>query len=100
MYTSTNSTTSFDTRPHESTWIYGPNYAHARTVDTRCTLRLILHQGIHVKSAPITLCVPFCKCPWALTMHVGARGGWALTRAVRPERDRVHLDGLARDQGH
>ena len=23
--------------------------------------------------------VTFCKCPWALTMHVGARGGWALT---------------------
>ena len=35
LYTSTNSTTSFDTRPHEFTWIYGTNYAHARTVDTR-----------------------------------------------------------------
>ena len=35
LYTSTNSTTSFDTRPHESMWIYGTNYAHARTVDTR-----------------------------------------------------------------
>ena len=34
-YVVTNSTTSFDTRPHESTWIYGTNYAHARTVDTR-----------------------------------------------------------------
>ena len=33
----------------------------------------------HVKSTPITVCVPFCKCPWALAMYVGARGGWALT---------------------
>ena len=35
LYTSTNSTMSFDTRPHESTWIYGTNYAHTQTVDTR-----------------------------------------------------------------
>ena len=38
----------------------------------------------HVNSTPITLCVPFCKCPWALARHVGARGGWALTRVLRP----------------
>ena len=38
-----NSTTSFDTCPHESTWIYGTNYVHVRTVDSRRTLRMILH---------------------------------------------------------
>ena len=45
----------------------------------------------------IALCVPFCKCPWALTMHVGAGRGWALTRVLtcRPERDRVHLESAS-----
>ena len=42
----------------------------------------------HMLRALLLHCtVTFCKCPWALTMHVGARGGWALTRVLRPGRD-------------
>ena len=34
----------------------------------------------HMLRALLLHCtVTFCKCPWALTMHVAARGGWALT---------------------
>ena len=54
LYTSTNSTTSFDTRPHESTWIYGTNYAHARTVDTRPFFRS--GRGLGTRLAEALLC--------------------------------------------
>ena len=38
--------------------------------------------------------VTFCKCPWAHAMHVGARGGRALTRALRDRVKSGHLNRL------
>ena len=53
-----------------------------------------------MKSTPLTLCIPLCKCPWALKIHVRTRGGCTLTRMLGPGRDRVksgHLNSRMLD---